>query len=107
VKLMNIHDNIFTTKQESDGITFFLGRLGYSWAEINKIIIKHKISSGNNNIVDAITWTTTVALAEQKYYTIIKPLILPHDTWLFQQSERRKVKESFQNQITWIDAVKR
>ena len=40
-------------------------------------------------------------------YKHVKPLVLPQDLWLFQQSERIKLEENPKNQIAWIDAVER
>ena len=33
--------------------------------------------------------------------------MLPQDKWLFQQSEKIKVRESYNNQVAWLDTIDR
>lgn len=40
-------------------------------------------------------------------YEYIKPVVLPQDSWLFQKSEKIKIRERFDDQTAWIDAVAR
>ena len=42
-----------------------------------------------------------------EFYTKIKPIVSPQDRWLFQKSEKIKIKERYDDQIAWIDAVSR
>ena len=41
------------------------------------------------------------------FYAVIKPLILPQDEWLFHQEAIRKLRDSTESQVAWIDSVER
>jgi len=58
---------------------------------------------GNKSIAERDETVKTL----QRYYKLVKPLVPPQDLWLFQQSEKRKIQDTFLIQISWVDALER
>ena len=72
------------------------------WGERNQAI--HGKSSCLANSEEEIRQIKAVT---KLFYKYVKPLALPQEQWLFQQSERIKQKDNPNNLVAWIDAVER
>ena len=95
---MNIQDDItWTTKISREIINFTLS----IWQTRNNL------EHGDNTQTTSIFEREEALEKIELYYKYVRPLILSQDEWLFQQSERRKVSESYQNQLAWIATVER
>ena len=95
---MNIQDDItWTTKISQEIINFTLS----IWQTRNNL------EHGDNTQKTSIFEREEALEKIELYYKYVRPLILSQDEWLFQQSERRKVSENYQNQLAWIATVER
>ena len=116
-------------------INVFFGRISKKWGTVNVSMMKadrgtsidparwttkfiremFKITEGiwiernieHHGVSNAISLSERDATAKiiQSYYEKLKPHVLPQDQWLFQKSVRRKLSETYCNQIAWIETI--
>ena len=67
---------------------------------------RNKIEHGSVSAISKADQDIANALIEHTYRTV-KPLIMAQDKWLFQQSERTKLKTKYDTKIAWLDTVRR